>query len=74
MKYVCLYVDEKKWESMSEGAHAVMDDRLAYDHALRQSGHLVGGEAFRRARAATTPRYRSGKASVTDGPYAETKE
>jgi hypothetical protein len=70
MKYVCLYVDEKKWESMSEGAHAVMDDRLAYDHALRQSGHPVGG----RARAATTPRYRSGKASVTDGPYAETKE
>jgi hypothetical protein len=74
MKYVWLYVDEKKWESMSEGAHAVMDDGRACDHALRQRGQLVGGEALPRARAATTPRYRSGKASVTDGPYAETKE
>jgi hypothetical protein len=34
----------------------------------------VGGEALQSARNATTLRYRNGRVSVTDGPYAETKE
>jgi hypothetical protein len=76
MKYICLgYLDEKKWEGMSEDErNALMDDCFAYDDVLRQGGHFVGGEALQSARDATTLRYLNGKVSVTDGPYAETKE
>jgi hypothetical protein len=76
MKYICLgYFDEKNWKTMSESArNALMDECFAYDDVLRQGGHFVGGEALQSARNATTLRYRNGKVSVTDGPFAETKE
>jgi len=34
----------------------------------------VGGEALQPVQTATTVRVRNGKLSVTDGPFAETKE
>lgn len=76
MKYVCLgYYDEKQWETMSESErNALMDECFAYDDVLRKNGHFVGGEALQSARNATTLRWQNGKASITDGPYAEAKE
>jgi hypothetical protein len=76
MKYICLgYYDEKKWETMSENErNALMDGCFAYDDTLRKNGHFVGGEALQSARNAVTLRSTNGKVSVTDGPYAETKE
>jgi hypothetical protein len=76
MKYVCLgYLDEKSWDTLSEGErNALMDACFAYDDQLRAGGHFVGAEALQSVRNATTLRYRNGKVSVTDGPYAETKE
>ena len=76
MKYICLgYFDEKKWEAMSESEQtAVMDECFAYDDVLRKNGHFAGGEALQSARNAATLRWKNGKVSVTDGPYAETKE
>ena len=76
MKYICLgYFDEKKWETMSEREQTdVMDECFAYDDVLRKSGHFVTGEALQSARNAATLQWKNGKVSVTDGPYAETKE
>jgi hypothetical protein len=76
MKYVCLgYIEEKKWETMSESERqAFMEECFAYDDLLRKNGHFVGGEALQSARTATTLRFHNGKVSITDGPYAETKE
>ena len=76
MKYICLgYMDPKKWETMSESEqNAMMDECFAYDDVLRKKGHFVGGEALQSARNATTLRWKNGKVSITDGPYAETKE
>ena len=51
-----------------------MDECFAYDDVLRKKGHFAGGEALQTARNATTLRWKNGKVSVTDGPYAETKE
>jgi hypothetical protein len=73
MKSVCLHVDLKRRESMPEDARNPLADDRALDDALGQ-GHFYGGEALGSTRDATTLRYRSGKVSVTDGPYAETKE
>ena len=76
MKYICLgYMDPKKWETMSEGEqNAFIDECFAYDDVLRKNGHFVGGEALQGPQNATTLRFQNGKVSVTDGPYAETKE
>ena len=76
MKYICLgYFDEKKWEAMSEREqHAFMDERFDYDDVLRKKSHFVGGEALQSSRNAVTLRWKNGKVSITDGPYAETKQ
>ncbi|MBI4382394.1 MAG: YciI family protein [candidate division NC10 bacterium] len=73
MKYLCLvYSDEKELHSLPDSP----EDRecLGYAEALSQSGHLIAGEALEPVETATTVRVRNGKASVTDGPFAETKE
>jgi len=76
MKYICLgYMDPKSWETMSENErNTFMDECFAYDEVLRKNGHFAGGEALQGPQTATTLRYLQGKASVTDGPFAETKE
>ena len=69
MKYLCLvYGEEKALESMPDS------ECLAYDAAVRASGHCLASEALQPVQTATTVRVRNGKVSVTDGPFAETKE
>lgn len=76
MKYVCLgYIEPNKFESMSESERdAMLDECFSYDDLLREKGHFAGGEALQGANTATTLRWKRGKVTVTDGPYAETKE
>jgi hypothetical protein len=76
MKFICLgYLDEKKWESMSESErNAFFDVCFSYDDVLRANGHYAGGEGLQNSRTAATVRIQNGKLSVTDGPFVETKE
>jgi hypothetical protein len=76
MKYICLgYINEKEWASATEEEQqSMMDECFAYDDEQRKNGHFVGGEALQGSQNATTLRWRNGKVSVTDGPFAETKE
>jgi hypothetical protein len=76
MKYICLgFFDEKRWDTMSEEERKTfVDNCFAYDSELQKSGYMAGGEALQSVRTATTIRSKNGKATVTDGPYAETKE
>jgi hypothetical protein len=68
-------MDPKKWETMSESErNAFVDECFAYDDVLRKNGHFAGGEGLQGPDNATTLRFQNGKVSVTDGPYAETKE
>ena len=69
MKYLCLvYLEEQK-------LHAVPDsDCKACGEGLRKSGHHIAAEALQPVHTATTVRVRNGRVSVTDGPFAETKE
>jgi hypothetical protein len=69
MKYLCLvYGEEKDIMAMPVG------DCLEYDAALRNSGRCVASEALQPVSTATTVRVRNGRVSLTDGPFAETKE
>ena len=76
MKYICLgYIEPNKFETMSESErNAMLDECFNYDDELRENGHFAGGEALQGPDTATTLRWKNGKVSVTDGPYAETKE
>jgi hypothetical protein len=76
MKYLGLgYLEEKKWEAMSKNEQdAFIEECFAYDDVLRKNSHMLGGEALQRSRNAATVRFQNGKVSITDGPYAETKE
>ncbi len=76
MKYVCLvYLVEEEMDAMSQReVDACVDESLAYDEALRRSGHLLVAQALQPVETATTIRVRHGKLSTTDGPFAETKE
>ena len=76
MKYICLgYIEPNKFETMSESErNAMLDECFTYDDVLRKNGHFAGGEALQGPYTATTLRWNNGKVSVTDGPYAETKE
>jgi len=76
MKYICLgYADEQKVSAMSQNdLNALIDECLAYDDVLRKDGHFAGGEGLQSARNAAILRLQNGKVTVTDGPFAETKE
>lgn len=76
MKFVCLgYIEAGKFEGMSDSERNAFVDRcFAYDDVLREGRHFAGGEALQPAGTAVTLRFRDGKVSATDGPYAETKE
>ena len=69
MKYLCLvYLDEKRLDETPDA------DCVAYDAAIRASGQCLASEALQSVHTATTVRVRDGRLSVTDGPFAETKE
>lgn len=69
MKYLCLvYLDENKLHELPDS------DCVRYDEAIRQSRHCIASEALESVQTATTVRVRDGKVSITDGPFAETKE
>ena len=76
MKYICLgYFEERMWDGMSENEQKNFVDKcVSYDKELRENGHFLRGEALQSVRNATTLRHKNGKLSVTDGPFAETKE
>ena len=76
MKYVCLIYRE---EAILDGlagtlCDAIASEALAYQEDLQQCGCLIASSPLQPACAATTVRVRNGKVTVTDGPFAETKE
>jgi hypothetical protein len=69
MKYLCLvYLDEQKLRTVPD------KECMACGDGFRNSGVLVAAEALQPIATAATVRVRNGKVSVTDGPFAETKE
>ena len=76
MRYLLMCcAEEKKLDNMSKSeCEALIDETSAYCKALQKSGHLVAAEPLEPVHMALTVRVQNGKLSVTDGPFAETKE
>ena len=76
MKYLALvYYNEAtmqqmpqdQWDSLNRECMACVENLTAH-------GHFLDGAPLEPTTTATTLRVREGKVSVTDGPFAETKE
>lgn len=76
MKYLCLaYEEESRLNGLTESEwRALRQETLDYVERLRKSGHLIATHALQSATTSSMVRVRAGKVSVTDGPFAETKE
>ena len=69
MKYLCLvYLEEEKLRAVPDS------ECMACGNGFRESGVLVAAEALQPVDTASTVRVRNGRVTVTDGPFAETKE
>jgi hypothetical protein len=53
---------------------ALIDKAFAFDEVLWKSGHALVSNALQFVPTATTVQVRNGQVSITDGPFAETKE
>ena len=76
MRYLCLiHLDEAQLGALPEAqANALNARHLELNEELLASGHFIEAEALEPAASATCIRVRNGRATLTDGPYAETKE
>ena len=69
MKYLCLvYLETDKLRAVPDRECQACGD------GLRSSGVLLAAEALHPTDTAATVRIRNSKVTVTDGPFAETKE
>jgi hypothetical protein len=76
MKYVCLvYQDDKALEALPDAElDTNVRDCMAWIGELDASSRHVFSAGLESGRSATTLRTRNGRLSMTDGPFAETKE
>ena len=76
MKYLCLiHLDERALNAMPAGELNTLNAaHLDFNDGLRESGHFIEAEALAPSSTTTCVRVRKGKATVIDGPFAETKE
>jgi len=75
MRYLLLiYTSEDGPEPSPDERAATMQAYGVFTENVKARGAYLGGEALEPTPTATTVRVRDGKVSITDGPFAETKE
>lgn len=76
MKYLCLiYLNEQEMDAMPAGDMKALNVKhLDFNDGLRTKGTLIEAEALQPASTTACVRVRQGKASITDGPFTESKE
>jgi hypothetical protein len=77
MKYLLAFVrdQDRMYEGTEEEMKAAMEAWNAFDREAIDAGVLIANEALELPKTARTVRFEeSGQPSVTDGPFAETKE
>ncbi|WP_323846463.1 YciI family protein [Microbulbifer magnicolonia] len=73
VKYLCLvYSDEEKLHSLPDSPADT--ECQAYAESVASSGRMLAAEALEPVSSATTVRMRGDRVTITDGPFAETKE
>jgi hypothetical protein len=76
MKYMLLcYDDDQAWEAAGKAAqHAAMQEAAGICNEINTKGQYLVAAPLEPVATATCVRVRNGKRTVTDGPFAETRE
>jgi hypothetical protein len=76
VQYVLLIYDpESHWATLSEAqSGALMGEYQAFTESIRAQGIMEGGAPLAATATARTVRVREGRMTVSDGPFAETRE
>jgi hypothetical protein len=76
MQYLLMCcIEEERWNEIPQAQRdAVMHEYGEWIQTHTASGHYRAGAKLRSSSCATTLREKNGKAVMTDGPFAETKE
>ena len=76
MQYLLLiYHNESQWERMSPTQQTIVyQEYRDLIQRLASTGKYLAGDELKPTTTATTVRVREGLQSITDGPFAETKE
>lgn len=76
MQYMLLiYENEEEWHALTEDEQkASIARHIAFANELRQEGRFLYGDGLQPTTTATSVRHQDGRAVITDGPFAETKE
>jgi hypothetical protein len=76
MQYLLLiYGEEARWDNIDQREQdAILKEFMDFTTNIAASGNYRGGNELHPTSRATTVRLRNGKRTVTDGPFAETKE
>ena len=76
MKYLCLvYHVEACIDALPDNEYnSIIDEVLDFRDELRASGHFIAASPLQSVQTATTIRVRNGRLTITDGPFAETRE
>ena len=76
MQYLLLvYIDEGLTEALGQNEYDVrMRTCLAHADGLKADGRLLGVQQLEAPTQAKAVRIRQGRTTITDGPFAETKE
>ena len=76
MRYLCLIrIDPREFEALPPATRNQLNaDHLDYNDELRQRGHFLLAEALEPPDIAAVVRVSNGRTTITDGPFAETKE
>lgn len=76
MNYLLLiYGNEAETAKLPPGdLKKVTDEYMEFTKSIVQAGQFKAGDRLKPASTASTVRVRNGKAAITDGPFAETRE
>ncbi len=76
MKYMLLiYQNQAEFDKLSEAQKGAIHQGYGeFTQSINKSGHFRAGDGLKPTSTATTVRVRGDKQTVTDGPFAETKE
>ncbi len=75
MQFMALIYNAEGSEASYEGGMAqIMADYGKFGEEAKAAGVMIAGDALEAISTATSIRNRNGKADLTDGPFAETKE
>ena len=76
MRFLCLvYHEAAKLAALSQRQmDSLVGECIGWAEELEKGGHHIMSAGLQSVRSAATVRVRDGKLSITDGPFAETKE